>query len=205
MTVPLDFAARRVGSVLTVAHRAQCCTVQACRFVDTSGTGLRLDLTCLDNRVIDNEADMTAVIGRNIVGYHGGATLTGLQERYIPPLSFYLAAMPVGLSGGATPHQAGVSHLLLAKTQSHIRTAAAGVLGKSDAAVGQELCGLDSLDCVLYQATEFLKNVGCQGLGNVVHSRDFPRQIFHLLLRQMPVYAAGRLIPQQNHKDCCLL
>jgi hypothetical protein len=46
--------------------------------------------------------DMTAVIGRNVVGYHGGATLTGLQERYIPPLSFYLAAMPVGLSGGAT-------------------------------------------------------------------------------------------------------
>src|ERR1017187_1374005 len=55
-----------------------------------------------------------------------------------------------------TPHQAGVSHLLLAKTQSHIRAAAAGVLGKADATVGQELCGLDSADRVLYQAAEFL-------------------------------------------------
>jgi len=55
-----------------------------------------------------------------------------------------------------TPHQAGVSHFLLAKTQFHIRTAAAGVLRKADATVRQELCGFDSLDRVPYQATELL-------------------------------------------------
>jgi hypothetical protein len=63
-----------------------------------------------------------------------------------------------------TPHQAGVSHLLLAKTQPHIRTTAAGILGKADAAVGQKLGGLDPLDRVPYQATKFfalLVSNGC--------------------------------------------
>lgn len=51
---------------------AQRCTVQACRFVDTSGTGLRLDLTCLDNRVIDNEVARTGGVGILLAGYGPG-------------------------------------------------------------------------------------------------------------------------------------
>ncbi len=45
--------------------------------------------------------DMTAVIGHNILAYNGGATLSGLRERYVPPLSFYLVAVPLGLLGPA--------------------------------------------------------------------------------------------------------
>jgi Right handed beta helix region len=51
---------------------AQGCTIQACRFVDTSGTGLRLDLTCLDNRVIDNEVAHTGGVGILLAGYGPG-------------------------------------------------------------------------------------------------------------------------------------
>jgi len=40
-----------------------------------------------------------------------------------------------------TPHQAGVSHFLLAKTQPHIRTVAARILGEANA-----LCGKKSAD-----------------------------------------------------------
>ena len=48
------------------------CTVQACRFVDTSGTGLRLDLTCLDNRIIDNEVAHAGGVGILLAGYGPG-------------------------------------------------------------------------------------------------------------------------------------
>jgi hypothetical protein len=55
-----------------------------------------------------------------------------------------------------TPHQPGVCHFLLSKTQSNVRTATAGILRKANATVRQELGGLDSSDRVLYQATEFI-------------------------------------------------
>ena len=51
---------------------ARGCTIQACRFVDTSGTGLRLDLTCLDNRIIDNEVAHTGGVGILLAGYGPG-------------------------------------------------------------------------------------------------------------------------------------
>jgi hypothetical protein len=67
-----------------------------------------------------------------------------------------------------TPHQAGVSHFLLAKTKSHVGTATAGILWKADSTMRQELCGFDSLDRVPYQATELLallvRNGGAQVL-----------------------------------------
>jgi len=50
----------------------QNCTVRGCRFVDTSGTGLRLDLTCLENRVIDNEVAHTGGVGILLAGYGPG-------------------------------------------------------------------------------------------------------------------------------------
>ena len=49
-----------------------------------------------------------------------------------------------------TPNQNGVDHLLLSKTKSYVGTAAARVLREADAAMGQELRGLDSLDRVPY-------------------------------------------------------
>ena len=51
---------------------ARDCTIQGCRFVNTSGTGLRLDLTCLDNRVIDNEVAHTGGVGILLAGYGPG-------------------------------------------------------------------------------------------------------------------------------------
>ena len=50
----------------------QGCTVRACRFVDTSGTGLRLDLTSLNNRVLDNEVAHTGGVGILLAGYGPG-------------------------------------------------------------------------------------------------------------------------------------
>jgi Right handed beta helix region len=51
---------------------ARDCTIQGCRFVNTGGTGLRLDLTCLDNRVIDNEVAHTGGVGILLAGYGPG-------------------------------------------------------------------------------------------------------------------------------------
>src|ERR1019366_1433563 len=62
---------------------------------------------------------------------------------------------PIKILCSWTPHQAGVSHFLLSKAESNIRTGAAGILGKADATVGKELRGLDSSDRVLDQAAEF--------------------------------------------------
>ena len=59
-------------SALVRLRGARDCTIQGCRFVNTSGTGLRLDLTCLDNRVIDNEVAHTGGVGILVAGYGPG-------------------------------------------------------------------------------------------------------------------------------------
>ena len=51
---------------------AQRCAIEACRFIDTSGTGLRLDLTCMDNRVVDNEIARVGGVGILLAGYGPG-------------------------------------------------------------------------------------------------------------------------------------
>lgn len=61
-----------VPTALLRLRGTQGCTVQACRFVDTSGTGLRLDLTSLNNRVIDNEVAHTGGVGILLCGYGPG-------------------------------------------------------------------------------------------------------------------------------------
>lgn len=61
-----------VPTALMRLRAARGCTVQACRFVDTSGTGLRLDLTCLDNRILDNEVAHTGGVGILLAGYGPG-------------------------------------------------------------------------------------------------------------------------------------
>jgi hypothetical protein len=61
-----------VPSALVRLRGAQRCTIEACRFVDTSGTGLRLDLTCLDNRVVDSEVAHTGGVGILLAGYGPG-------------------------------------------------------------------------------------------------------------------------------------
>jgi len=53
---------------------------------------------------------------------------------------------PIKTVGSWTPDHCGVNHFLLSQTEAHIRTAAAGVLGKADPAVRQIVCGLDSSD-----------------------------------------------------------
>jgi hypothetical protein len=50
-----------------------------------------------------------------------------------------------------TPHQRGVSHLLLSKTKPNAGTGSARILGESDAAVRQELRGLNSSDRIVHQ------------------------------------------------------
>jgi len=48
------------------------CTVQACRFVETSGTALRLDLTSSENRAVDNEVAHVGGVGILVAGYGPG-------------------------------------------------------------------------------------------------------------------------------------
>ncbi len=43
--------------------------------------------------------DTSAVIGHNILAYNGGVTLSGLRERYIPPIQYYVAAFSLGTLG----------------------------------------------------------------------------------------------------------
>jgi dolichyl-phosphate-mannose-protein mannosyltransferase len=57
-------------------------------------------LTALHAKAVWRSGDTGAVIGPNIVGYRGGRLLHNLHERFTPPLPSYLAAIPVGLSGG---------------------------------------------------------------------------------------------------------
>ncbi len=63
---------------------------------------------------------------------------------------------PTKIVCSRTPHESGVGQNLLSQTKPNIRTAAARVLGKTDAAVRQKVCRLDPADCALYQITELL-------------------------------------------------
>ncbi|MBX3438420.1 MAG: right-handed parallel beta-helix repeat-containing protein, partial [Planctomycetaceae bacterium] len=60
-------------SALLRLRGAQSCTIRACRFVETSGAGVRLDLTCSDNRIVDNEIAHTGGVGILLAGYGPGA------------------------------------------------------------------------------------------------------------------------------------
>ena len=51
---------------------AQNCAVTGCRFVDTSHAGIRLDLTCTDNRITRNEVAHTGGVGILLAGYGPG-------------------------------------------------------------------------------------------------------------------------------------
>src|ERR1017187_3616418 len=55
-----------------------------------------------------------------------------------------------------TPHQGDVGQLLLPKTEAHIRAAAAGILGKTNATVRQKVCRLDAADCSFHQTAKLL-------------------------------------------------
>jgi hypothetical protein len=57
-------------------------------------------LTALHAKAVWRSGDTGAVIGPNLVAFRGGRLLHNLRERFTPPLPSYLAAIPVGLSGG---------------------------------------------------------------------------------------------------------
>jgi hypothetical protein len=63
---------------------------------------------------------------------------------------------PIKTVGSWTPHDGSVNHLLLAKTEAHVRARAARVLGKSDATVRGKVRRFDSADRALYQAAKLL-------------------------------------------------
>jgi len=48
------------------------CTVQSCRFTATSGTGIRLDLTCQKNRIVGNEFSHVGACAILLAGYGPG-------------------------------------------------------------------------------------------------------------------------------------
>jgi hypothetical protein len=54
------------------------------------------------------------------------------------------------------PYQNSISHVLPSEAKPDVWAGAARILGKSDAAVGKELGGFDSLDCAFNQPPEFL-------------------------------------------------
>jgi hypothetical protein len=51
---------------------AENCVVQACRFAATSGTAIRLDLHCQQNRIVDNEIAHIGGVGVLLAGYGPG-------------------------------------------------------------------------------------------------------------------------------------
>jgi hypothetical protein len=59
---------------------------------------------------------------------------------------------PIKILCSWTPHQSSVSHRLLSKTEAYIGTAAARVLGETDAAVRQKVRRLDATDRAFHQA-----------------------------------------------------
>jgi hypothetical protein len=63
---------------------------------------------------------------------------------------------PIKTVGSWTPYYGGVDHFLLSKTEAHIRTAAARVLGKADATVCGKVRRLDSTDRAFHQAAKLL-------------------------------------------------
>lgn len=50
----------------------QGCAVEDCRFIDSSGTGLRLDLTSMGNRIVGNEVAHVGGVGILVAGYGPG-------------------------------------------------------------------------------------------------------------------------------------
>lgn len=48
------------------------CVVQGCRFTATSGTGIRLDLTCQKNRIVGNEFSHVGAVAILLAGYGPG-------------------------------------------------------------------------------------------------------------------------------------
>ena len=48
------------------------CVVDRCQFTNTSGTGIRLDLTCQKNRLVDNEISHVGGVGILLAGYGPG-------------------------------------------------------------------------------------------------------------------------------------
>jgi hypothetical protein len=53
--------------------------------------------TALIGEGVWRTGDTSAVLGRNIVAYRGGAELSNLKARYLPPLQYYVVAPFVGL------------------------------------------------------------------------------------------------------------
>jgi hypothetical protein len=51
---------------------AENCKVQGCRFSATGGTGIRLDLHCQKNRIVDNEISHVGAVGILLAGYGPG-------------------------------------------------------------------------------------------------------------------------------------
>src|SRR5438874_6941305 len=62
---------------------------------------------------------------------------------------------PIKVFCSWAPHQCGLDQILASETKPNIRTAAARVLGETDAAVGQELARLDLPDGRFHQLSEF--------------------------------------------------
>ena len=58
--------------------------------------------TALFAKSVWRTGDTYAMIGHNIVAYGGGRELENLRNRYMPPLSYYLAAPFLGLFGDST-------------------------------------------------------------------------------------------------------
>jgi hypothetical protein len=56
--------------------------------------------TALIGEGVWRTGDTSAVVGQNLVAYQGGAELTHLKERYLPPLQYYVAAPFVGIWPG---------------------------------------------------------------------------------------------------------
>src|ERR1039458_8639810 len=124
--------------VLSRPHLAQIARPSSTNFVSRS-----VSLRCSQARISSILPSTNRARWRLNFGGMGGFLVTKLVK-------------PIKTLCSWTPHQSGVNHLLLSKTKSHVRTATAGILGKADPTVRQEVCGLNSSNRVLYQATEFL-------------------------------------------------
>src|ERR1051326_4886946 len=70
------------------------------------------------------------------------------------------------------PHQSGRGEFLPSQTKPHIGTRAARILRKPDAAVGQELRGLDSANRVVDQLPELLPLFVGNGRSEILNFRE---------------------------------
>jgi hypothetical protein len=59
---------------------AEACVVQACRFTASSGSGIRLDLHCQKNRIVDNEISHLGGVGILLAGYGPGTKNVNRQN-----------------------------------------------------------------------------------------------------------------------------